>query len=96
MSGSGMKLRVAEALSLGIPVVGTKCGLKGYDDIGTYGFSINDIPEMARVIRQLLTDDHTKLIDMSCAARSAWSSKYSFEAFSNRIQSVADNMHINT
>jgi len=96
MSGSGMKLRVAEALSLGIPVVGTKCGLKGYDDIGKYGYAVDDVQDMAKVIRQLFTDDHTKLVDMSCAARSAWSSNYSFESFNGRIHTIVEIMQLNT
>lgn len=91
MSGTGMKLRVAEAISLGLPIVGTRNGLRGYKDIGDYGYEVNDIKDMAIVIKKLLTDDYSKLVSLSSAAKIAWASNYSFESFRKRIHSVVVN-----
>ena len=48
--GAGMKVKVGEALSYGIPVVGTSCALVGYENICEYTIKANDEEEFAKII----------------------------------------------
>jgi glycosyltransferase involved in cell wall biosynthesis len=87
VSGTGMKLRVAEALSLGIPVVGTKGGLCGYDCVDRYGIAVDSIANMAEPLVMMLSNDHL-LKELSANALEVWSELYSYTSFSNRLHEL--------
>jgi hypothetical protein len=84
LGGAGMKLRVAEALSLGVPVVGTREGLFGYADANDCGRAVDSVAAMAAPIRDLV--QHPDLAaELASRARAIWEEKYSFDAFSARL-----------
>jgi glycosyltransferase involved in cell wall biosynthesis len=87
VSGTGMKLRVAEALSLGIPVVGTKGGLRGYSCVDRYGIAVDSIANMAEPLVMMLSNDHL-LKELSANALEVWSELYSYDSFSNRLHEL--------
>lgn len=82
--GAGMKLRVAEALSLGVPVVGTHAGLLGYDDSAEWGCAVDRIGDMATAARELLRDP-ARAARCAELARDAWARRYSYPAFRERL-----------
>jgi len=87
--GTGMKLRVAEALSYGVPIVGTNCGLRGYEDVESFGFAVESSAGMIGGILDLLAStDRQK--ELSTNAFEVWKRKYTFEAFRSRIHAVLD------
>lgn len=88
VSGAGMKVRVAEALSCGVPVVGTHLGLKGYADVDSFGVQTESIEEMGSAIKELVSTDLSKLERLAQGAASAWRSSYSFESFATRLSAV--------
>lgn len=89
LTGTGMKLRVAEALSLGVPVVGTEKGMRGYQKIEKFGFAVNDVSDMSRVINELIKNENElKIISMN--ALNIWRTHYSYHAFCTRIHSILD------
>jgi len=87
LTGTGMKLRVAKALSIGVPVIGTKKGLKGYSNISDFGVEVNNISEMTYAIKKLVYNED-KLSALSFNAYKIWKEKYSFEVFCKRLQSI--------
>jgi len=88
ITGTGMKLRVAEALSYGVPVVGTQNGLRGYNNISQFGVVVEDIGHMTSVIRDLLENNGMKLSSLSSNAYTIWKEQYSFDVFSNRLHTI--------
>lgn len=57
MSGSGMKLKVAEALSFALPVVSTKLGANGYDKLDKQsGMVVDMINEFPKAIKDIEKD----------------------------------------
>lgn len=54
LSGNGIKYKIAEAFSFALPVISTKNGIKGYDDIdskcGMISDDFTDYPKLARHI----------------------------------------------
>ena len=52
-AGAGMKVKVAEALSYGLPVIGTKHAFIGYENISYGKFEANTKEEFVNVIRNL-------------------------------------------
>ena len=90
ITGTGMKLRVAEALSYGVPVIGTINGLRGYRNISQFGFAVEEIGQMTAVIKGLLTDHEDKLTALASNAYTIWKEHYSFEVFSRRLHSILE------
>ncbi|NLI35633.1 MAG: glycosyltransferase family 4 protein [Bacteroidales bacterium] len=84
--GLGMKLRVAEAMSYGVPVVGTKLGLRGYGDDISFGITVDSIEEMADPIKEIICNDD-KASYFMLAARKEWENNYSYHQFRNRLHS---------
>lgn len=78
--GSGMKSRIAEALSYGVPIIGTKEGLKGYEDIASYGYKVDNIIEMETIIKKLLKNEK-ELGKFSLNAFKSWEKNLVFRFF---------------
>ncbi|RPJ77521.1 MAG: glycosyltransferase [Alphaproteobacteria bacterium] len=85
--GTGMKLRVAQAMSYGVPVVGTKLGLRGYDDVEKYGFAVGSVSDMKDSVLTLIEDAEI-LKQLSLGAIEIWKRKYTYEIFRSRIYSI--------
>jgi glycosyltransferase involved in cell wall biosynthesis len=85
--GTGMKLRVAEAMSLGVPVVGTAVGLRGYEDVSRFGRAVDSVGEMGAAILELLSDP-VELASLAEGARETWSARYSREVFTGRLHRI--------
>lgn len=98
VAGAGMKLRVAEALSAGVPVVGTKRGLRGYADVEQFGLAVENIPDMTSAVARLLKDQ-SKLAELSLGAHRVWKRFYCYESFRDRLHGLLDQIilaHQNT
>jgi glycosyltransferase involved in cell wall biosynthesis len=91
ISGTGMKGRVAEALSYGVPIIGTQYGLRGYTDISEYGYIVNTIDDMLMPIERLLSDERA-LTQYSLNAYHNWVNKYSYTVYSLRLRSIILNL----
>lgn len=91
VSGTGMKLRVAEALSLGIPIVGTKRGLCGYSSVDRYGIVVDSISDMIEPLVMMLSNDHL-LKELSANAYEVWSELYSYNSFNNRLHELLSHL----
>ena len=91
MTGTGMKLRVAEAMSLGVPVVGTRAGLRGYEDISKFGQEVLSVNDMRDAVLSLLSDP-SRLASCAKAAREIWAKRYSMEIFTVRIHGFLDEL----
>lgn len=89
LTGTGMKLRVAEALSLGIPVVGTKKGLAGYNNIDRFGFGVDTIDDMKPIINSIVSGECI-LRQLSEQAREVWEEHFMFKAFENRLHNIVE------
>lgn len=87
--GTGMKLRVAEALSYGVPVVGTTMGLRGYENVESFGFGVESVAGMTEAILGLLRNP-VRMKELAINAYEIWKQHYAFEAFRTRIHSVLD------
>lgn len=92
LTGTGMKLRVAEALSLGVPVVGTDKGLRGYENVSQCGYSVPTVSDMTEPIRNLMSDE-IKLESLASSAAGVWKLQYSFEVFCKRIHSILNRIN---
>lgn len=89
MSGTGMKLRVAEALSLGIPVVGTRLGLRGYESVSSFGREVEKISDMSQAVLDLLGDP-SLLESLAEAARGVWQRHYGIDGFTTRLHGIIE------
>lgn len=87
--GTGMKLRVAEAMSLGVPVVGTHAGLRGYREIAKFGCEVESVADMKNAVLGLLADSSC-LTSCAKAAREIWNEYYSMNIFTARIHHMLD------
>lgn len=91
-SGTGMKLRVAEALSHGVPVVGTEAGLRGYEpERGVAVLTAPAIDGMVPLLEGLLADS-ARHEAMAVAARAAWRTRLSYEPFAARVDAVVSDL----
>jgi len=91
VGGAGMKLRVAEALSLGVPVVGTREGLFGYEEANEFGRVVPSIATMADAVREIITDPGLGE-RLAVMARRIWAQQYSYTAFSARVRAWMDEL----
>ena len=92
--GSGVRLKVLEAMAAGLPVVSTSLGMAGIDAQTGVNCLVADTPEMfTRSIEWLLTD-RTLGARMARNARELVERKYTLEEglrrFENTIQSVIE------
>jgi glycosyltransferase involved in cell wall biosynthesis len=89
--GTGMKLRVAEALSYGVPVVGTVLGLRGYDNVESFGVAVESIHDMNEAVLTLI-ESTERLKKLSLSAIELWEDRYTFKIFRSRIHSILDSL----
>jgi glycosyltransferase involved in cell wall biosynthesis len=85
--GSGMKLRVAEALSMGVPTVGTDKGLRGYEQIDRFGRVVADARDVLPAARDLLADENTAA-GLAAGAIDSWRTDYAIDVFSMRLHRI--------
>lgn len=71
--GSGVKIKVVEALGHGVPVVATACGAEGLGAVGTQDMDVTDTPEdfAAHVIARLSSSESTAVRAARCERTSA-------------------------
>lgn len=85
--GTGMKLRVAEAMSVGVPMVGTRLGLLGYETVRRFGIETEGLSDMSGAIKSLLEKpEHAS--HLAEGARLHWEAHYAFSAFRRRLQDI--------
>jgi len=89
--GTGMKLRIAEALSYGVPVVGTLLGLRGYNHVESFGAAVESIHDMNDAVLTLI-ESTERLKELSLSAIELWKHNYTFKAFRSRIHSILDSL----
>lgn len=82
--GAGMKLRAAEAMSHGVPIVGTAAALRGYEGVETMGRVVADLEGMAGAVQEVLANE-SRLQAMADAAVAVWRARYSYEPFRDRV-----------
>jgi glycosyltransferase involved in cell wall biosynthesis len=85
--GTGMKLRVAQALSYGVPVVGTRLGLRGYDDVESFGIAVESIDSMREAVLEI-TANVEMLRQLSLNAVELWKRRYTLDVFRSRVHSI--------
>lgn len=77
-NGAGMKVKVAEALSYGLPIIGTEHTFIGYDIVDKKnGFYANDEYEFMNVINLILSLDTVKIRSFRNDAYELFSNNYS-------------------
>lgn len=83
--GSGMKVKILEAMAYGVPVVTTTEGIEGVDaENGLHAFVEDDDERFAERVVELLSD-RDRRIRMTRAARALIEERYSHEATVSRI-----------
>ena len=75
-TGSGVKIKVLEALARALPVVGTRAGVQGIEGGESSGLLIGETPEELAAA-MLRATDPIRNQQLSAAARTAWDTKYS-------------------
>lgn len=85
--GGGMKVKIAEAMSYGLPVVTTKHGIIGYElTDGENVFVANTEQEFAAAIRRYASFDAGKKAAFLDSEWNAYCRKYSMEAIRQQIE----------
>jgi GT2 family glycosyltransferase len=90
LSGRGLKGKLAEALSFGVPVVSTGVGIEGFQNIKDYGICLSDTPEgFAREIQDLLTqpDSWTEKSDLGLSYIENF---FGRERMSRKVRAILD------
>jgi glycosyltransferase involved in cell wall biosynthesis len=78
-SGGGARLKVLEALDAGRPVVATRIGAEGLDDLVGRGVIVTDAAEtMAEVVLELLADD-ARVLELGAAGHQAVMDRYDWD-----------------
>jgi glycosyltransferase involved in cell wall biosynthesis len=75
-TGSGVKIKVLEALARGLPVVATPAGVQGIEGGEQSGCLVGDSPAALAAAMRTATDPATNA-KLSAAARHAWDTRYS-------------------
>lgn len=81
--GAGMKVKVAEALSCGLPVIATKHALAGYEAVDKYTYSADTAEEFIEQIKRAIHDDSDELREQII---NSFDKNYSLEASDKIIQ----------
>jgi polysaccharide biosynthesis protein PslH len=91
-SGSGTRLKILEAMSLGNPVVSTRLGAQGIDAIDGEHLSLADEPgEFAQAILNLLTDQ-LRFEQIRYAARNFVVQNYDWQVIGQRMNSMINSL----
>ncbi|MBT0767447.1 glycosyltransferase [Kineosporia sp. J2-2] len=75
-TGSGVKIKVLEALARALPVVGTRAGVQGIEGAESSGLLIGETPEEL-ASAMLRATDPIRNQQLSAAARTAWDTRFS-------------------
>lgn len=82
-SGAGMKVKIAEVLSLGLPIMASEESLVGYDIKGTLWnsgcFLCETVDDYKKAIEYFITMDKETFYKISNEIKSEWQAKYSQE-----------------
>ena len=92
--GAGMKVKVAEAMSYGLPVIGTEHAFIGYDITGTDGlYQCTDAAAFAEAANEVAAWQDEARIRVRTDIRKLFEKRYSMKTscdiFSRMIESVA-------
>lgn len=88
--GAGMKVKVAEALSCGLPVVATRHALTGYEAASEFTYCADIADEYIRQINRIIgnrCNDREKIIGV-------FEENYSFSASEIKLRNILENKHI--
>ena len=92
LSGSGTRLKILEAMSVGKPVVTTTIGCEGIRGTDGVHFFIADTPKaFAERVIQLLRDDHQRRT-VGDAARQFVEDKYDWDLICHKISTIYQDM----
>ncbi|MGN1376170.1 MAG: glycosyltransferase [Prevotella sp.] len=89
-TGSGLKLRIMDALRLGLPVVAHEVSVRGYEDIAYNGFMFgySDKQSFKQAIKRILSvEDHKKVAE-------CYFSYFSFNAGKERLAKLLKQHHL--
>ena len=87
-SGSGVKIKVLEALARGLPVVATPAGVQGIDASERIGCLVGSTPaELAAGMARAASEENETL---SKAARAAWDARYAPPVVTARYDAAFD------
>jgi glycosyltransferase involved in cell wall biosynthesis len=87
LEGSGIRIKILEAMSMGVPIVSTSKGAEGIKYLNGKNILIADNPEdFIKCIFELLTNK-VKRIELSTNARNLIVNNYQWEVVSNKILS---------
>ena len=93
--GAGIKVKIIEALSSGVPVLTNDIGIEGIDaEDGKEYFHCTEPEEYENIIRQLISekiDSSVITLNAKKMIEEKYDLKKSFENYSNRIYHLADN-----
>lgn len=88
-NGAGMKVKVAEALSYGLPVVGTKHAFIGYEiDDKVNGYIANQKDEFTVSINQFLNNQPSAIENIKAKVLELYNNRYSMQSSINQFQHV--------
>lgn len=94
-TGAGMKVKIAEALSMGLPIIGTDEALVGYEDAEEYltkeeGFLIraNSVKDYRKYIEEYKIMPKEKLEEISRNNKKAFNLFYSYNQAKNILQKI--------
>jgi glycosyltransferase involved in cell wall biosynthesis len=87
--GDGMKTRVAEGMSYGLPIAATSKGMLGYEREESYSVIGDSLEVLGAKLESLLTNP-LALESMSARSKEVWESNYSAEVFARRIRKVVE------
>jgi len=88
--GSGTRIKILEAMSLGNPVVSTSIGAEGLDCVDNENIMIADTPEeFANRIKELLTEKN-KFTAIQKAARQLVELKYDWSIIGNQLNQILE------
>jgi glycosyltransferase involved in cell wall biosynthesis len=92
--GAGMKVKIAEALSLGLPVVGTDESFVGYDEVMSFDgvFLANNVQEFKSAIDKYLTMSDEELAKIETQNKEAFLKYYEYGRAENSYKELLNNL----
>lgn len=90
-TGSGIKLRIMDALSLGLPVIAHKVSVRGYENIKDNGFMLgyDNISSFEHNLKKLINTGFSTNEVANC-----YISYFSYEAGEQRLKSILTKHHL--
>lgn len=92
-SGAGMKVKIAEAMSYGLPVVTTEHGAIGYKiENGINGYICKDEKTFAEAIRKYFNMNVAERTKFLMAERNLYEENYSLNAIKNAVHKIVSDL----